>query len=125
MVDSAYNERRSQCEEVARWFGVKALRDVSLETFNKVTSKNTTLDELVFKRAKHVVTENARVLEVLDTMKSRDVKRLGELFNSSHDSLRDDFEVTNEALDIIVRIAREQPGCYGARRPVQDLADAQ
>ena len=115
LVDSAYNERRSQCEEAARWFGVKALRDVSLETFNKVDPKNTTLDKLAFKRAKHVITENARVLEALDVMNSGDVKRLGELFNSSHNSLRDDFEVTNEALDIIVSVARAQPGCYGAR----------
>ena len=115
LVDSAYNERRSQCEEAARWFGVKTLRDVSLEMFNKVDPQNTPLDKLAYKRAKHVITENTRVLEAIDAMKNNDMKRLGRLFNASHDSLRDDFEVTNEALDIIVDVARKQSSCYGAR----------
>lgn len=113
LVGSAYNERRSQCEEAARWFGVKALRDVSVEEFNK-SSKNG-LNELAEKRARHIITENARVLEAMEVMKAGNVKRLGELFNASHDSLRDDFEVTNDALNIMVDCAREQASCYGAR----------
>jgi galactokinase len=113
LVGSAYNERRSQCEEAARWFGVKALRDVSVEEFNK-SSKNG-LNELAKKRARHIITENARVLEAMEVMKAGNVKRLGELFNASHDSLRDDFEVTNDALNIMVDCAREQASCYGAR----------
>ena len=111
LVDSAYNERRSQCEEAARWFGVKALRDVSLDEFKKRSG----LSEIVMKRARHIVTENARVLEAVNVMKTGNVKRLGELFNASHNSLRDDFEVTNEALNQIVECAQEQPSCYGAR----------
>ena len=111
LVDSAYNERRSQCEEAARWFGVKALRDVSVNEFEKSNG----LSEIVRKRARHIITENARVLEAVDVMKAGNVKRLGELFNASHNSLRDDFEVTNEALNQIVECAQEQPGCYGAR----------
>ena len=114
LVDSAYNERRSQCEEAAQWFGVSALRDVSVEDLGKWSSKSE-LSEVAFKRARHIVTENARVLEAIEVMKNGNVKRLGELFNFSHDSLRDDFEVTNDALNIMVECAREQDACYGAR----------
>ncbi len=113
LVDSAYNERRNQCEEAARWFGVKALRDVSLEEFNKRSKDE--LNQLAVKRARHIVSENTRVLEAMEAMKAGDVKKLGELFNASHDSLRDDFEVTNDALNTMVECAREQTHCYGAR----------
>ncbi len=113
LVDSAYNERRGQCEEAARWFGVKALRDISVEEFNKKSKAG--LNELAAKRAKHIITENARVLEAIEVMKNGNIKRLGELFNASHDSLRDDFEVTNDALNTMVNCAREQENCYGAR----------
>jgi galactokinase len=113
LVDSAYNERRSQCEEAARWFGVPALRDISVEEFNKRSKSE--LSEVVLRRARHIVTENERVLEAMQVMKSGNVKRLGELFNASHDSLRDDFEVTNDALNIMVDCARAQKDCYGAR----------
>ncbi|MBI5824665.1 MAG: galactokinase [Chloroflexi bacterium] len=114
LVNSAYNERRSQCEEAARWFGVKALRDVGEFTGKKMKEKRG-FSEVVLKRARHIITENARVLEAVEVMKNEDVKSLGELFNASHDSLRDDFEVTNDALDIMVECAREQSSCYGAR----------
>ncbi|KXK13909.1 MAG: galactokinase [Chloroflexi bacterium OLB14] len=114
LVDSAYNERRNQCEEAARWFEVKALRDVSAKEVGdwKVESG---LSEVVMKRARHVITENERVLEAIDVMKNGNAKRLGELFNQSHESLRADFEVTNDALNMIVACAREQDSCYGAR----------
>lgn len=112
LVDSAYNERRSQCEEAAHWFGVKALRDVGMEALKKGEGK---LGKNIMKRARHIVTENMRVLEAVQAMKAGDVKRLGELFNASHASLRDDFEVTNKALNQIVECAQEQSSCYGAR----------
>jgi galactokinase len=114
LVDSAYNERRSQCEEAARWFGVKALRDVRVEDLSKWKAESG-LSEIAFKRARHIVTENARVLEAINMMRQGNVGRLGELFNASHDSLRDDFEVTNDALNVMVECAREQEGCHGAR----------
>lgn len=114
LVGSAYNERRSQCEEAARWFGVKALRDVGMKELGK-WGMESGLSEIAFRRARHIVTENARVLEAIEAMKNGNLKRLGELFNASHVSLRDDFEVTNDALNIIVACAREQEGCYGAR----------
>jgi galactokinase len=117
LVESAYNERRSQCEEAARWFGVKALRDVRLDSEKwKIESRKMKEErELVFKRARHVISENERVLESIEMMKKGNVKRLGELFNESHESLKNDFEVTNDALNIMVECAREQAGCYGAR----------
>jgi len=113
LVDSAYNERHSQCEEAARWFGVKALRDVTLQEFEQRDKKG--LDDVVLRRARHVITENERVLEAINVMKAGNAKRLGELFNASHDSLRNDFEVTNVALNTMVECAQEQVGCYGAR----------
>ena len=73
------------------------------------------LSEVVMKRAHHVISENERVLEAIEVMRNGNVQRLGELFNASHESLRDDFEVTNNELNIMVQCAREQEGCYGAR----------
>jgi galactokinase len=112
LVDSAYNERRSQCETAVRFFDVPALRDVSLERFQAQAGQ---LDELTYRRARHVITENNRVLAAASAMESNDPVKLGQLMKASHASLRDDFEVTNTALDSIVVCALAQPGCYGAR----------
>ena len=113
LVDSAYNERRSQCEEAARFFSVKALRDVSLERFEEERGK--IKDETVMRRARHIITENQRVLNAVAAMRANDVHTLGKLFDQSHASLRDDFEVTNEALNQIVATAQSHPACFGAR----------
>ena len=112
LVDSAYNERRRQCEEAAAFFGVQALRDVDLATFS---AREAELDRTARKRARHVVTENARTVEAAQALRAGDVARFGRLMDASHASLRDDFEVSNEALDVIVEIARAQSGCLGAR----------
>ncbi|HEX9109473.1 MAG TPA: galactokinase [Longimicrobiales bacterium] len=112
LVDSAYNERRQQCEQAARFFGVSALRDLDLSGFEAGAEG---LDPVARRRARHVVTENARTLEAADAMHAGDVARLGQLMNASHASLRDDFEVTNDALDAIVDLAQRDPACYGAR----------
>jgi galactokinase len=112
LVDSAYNERREQCEAAARYFGVPALRDVSVADFE---ARGAGLDPVTRRRARHVVTENARTLEAVDAMRAGDLARLGALMNASHESLRNDFEVTNDALDTIVDIARSAAGCHGAR----------
>ncbi len=112
LVDSAYNERRSQCEEAARFFGVKALRDVDARTFS---ARQNELDPLVRRRARHVITENDRTVQAAEAMRAGDLTRLGQLMDASHASLRDDFEVTNDALNTIVTLARAQPGCFGAR----------
>ena len=112
LVDSAYNERRSQCEQAARFFGVKALRDVSWAEFEK---RKSGLDEVVMRRARHIITENQRVLDAVRAMRSNDLAGLGNLLNAGHVSLRDDLEVTNEALNQIVEAAQMQSSCYGAR----------
>ncbi len=112
LVDSAYNERRRQCEEAARAFGVAALRDVDEAAF---AEKADALLEQTRRRARHVVTENARVLRAVEAMRAGDAAALGHLMNESHVSLRDDFEVSSPALDVISDLARAAPGCYGAR----------
>jgi galactokinase len=112
LVDSAYNERRAQCEAAAKFFGVPALRDVSLEEFD---AKSGDLENTVMRRARHIITENQRVLDAVAAMRAGDVQKLGRLFNESHASLRDDFEVTNEALNQIVDAAQAHAACFGAR----------
>jgi galactokinase len=112
LVDSAYNERRQQCEEAAAFFGCELLRDVSPDDF---FAKADALPELTRKRARHVITEDQRTLEAAEVMRSGNSVRLGELMDASHVSLRDDFEVSNHALNRMVEISREQSGCLGAR----------
>jgi galactokinase len=112
LVDSAYNERRSQCEAAAEFFGVEALRDVTLEQFNEQAAQ---LDPVIRKRAQHVISENERVLEAREAMLVDDAAWLGRLMDASHLSLRDDYEVSSDALNAIVEITRAQDGVYGAR----------
>ncbi len=111
LVTSAYNERRARCEVAAKAFGVKALRDVSVKRF---TNESATLDQETVRRARHVVTENARTEDAADAMTAGHSAELGRLMNDSHVSLRDDFDVSSPALDTMVEIAREV-GCLGAR----------
>jgi galactokinase len=112
LVDSAYNERRSQCEAAARFFGVRALRDVTLEALEQARGQ---LDDLTYRRARHVISENDRVVAATSAMRRNDPKALGKLLDASHASLRDDFEVSGPALDAIVRCARDHGACFGAR----------
>jgi galactokinase len=107
-----YNERRAQCEAAARFFGVRALRDVDAATF---ATRAGGLDPLTRKRARHVVGENARTLAAADALARGDVQAVGSLMNESHASLRDEFEVSRMELDRIVDLARDLDGCYGAR----------
>ena len=112
LVDSAYNERRSQCEQVSAVFGVPALRDVTAEQL-QVHAHD--LDDVALRRARHVITENERTVTAASVLAAGDGPRMGELMNASHASLRDDFEVSSEALDLMVECARSAPGCHGAR----------
>ncbi len=112
LVDSAYNERRQQCEEAAAFFGVKMLRDVTLDQF---TARADQLSDTTRRRAQHVISENERTVAAADAMQRGDAVALGQLMNESHDSLRDDFEVTNQELNEIVDRSREIEGCLGAR----------
>lgn len=106
LATSGYNQRRAECQEAAQLLGVKALRDISDANVTE------TLPEPLNHRARHVVTENNRVLEVLQGVTP---KRFGELMNASHTSLRDDYEVSVPALDTLVEILQKTPGVFGAR----------
>lgn len=106
-----YNERRRQCEEAATALGVPELRDASTADIERIES----LPEPIRRRARHVVNENARVFEAVEALRARDLDRLGALLDASHRSLRDDFEVSTPDVDLLVKLAREQPGVFGAR----------
>jgi galactokinase len=112
LAGSAYNDRRAQCEVAADHFRVPALRDLSIEEFEAGVEG---LDPVTARRGRHVVSENARALAAAEVMQSGDARRLGELMSESHRSLREDFEVSSEALDAMVELAREHPACLGAR----------
>jgi galactokinase len=112
LVDSAYNERRAQCEAVAAHFGVQALRDISI---SELENEKHNLDDLLYRRARHVVTGNQRVLDAVEALQSGNAPALGELMNQSHNSMRDDFDISRIEMDQMVAIAQKQPGCFGAR----------
>jgi galactokinase len=106
-----YRTRRAECERAAAALGVRELRDVGVAETDRVMA----LPEPLGRRARHVVTENARVLEAVAAMKAGDAVRLGELFNASHDSQRDDYEVSVPEVDLLVDLARAEPSVFGAR----------
>ncbi len=103
LVDSEYNTRRQQCETAARHFGVKALRDVDMALLEE---RGGELDPMVLRRARHVVTENARVAAAVDALGAGDLARMGELMADSHVSMRDDFEITVPLIDQLVDIVK-------------------
>jgi galactokinase len=112
LVDTEYNERREQCKTAAEHFRAGALRDVDLELFQRAAAE---LDETARRRALHVITENDRTLQAVEAMQRGEVEALGVLLNKSHESLRDDYEVSSDALNTMVECARAHPSCYGAR----------
>jgi galactokinase len=108
LAGSAYNDRRRACEDAAARLGVQALRDAT-------TADLSALDGTTLRRARHVVTENTRTLDMARALQTGDVRATGPLMRDSHRSLRDDFEVSGPALDAIVGAADAAPGCLGAR----------
>ncbi len=112
LVTSEYGKRREQCETAARICNVPALRDVTLPQLQALADL---MDEVVYRRARHIVTENQRTLDAANAMRTGDAVTLGQLMNASHASLRDDFEVSSDALNLIVDCAREHEACIGAR----------
>jgi galactokinase len=112
LVDSAYNKRRAQCEAAAKFFKVKALRDVTMERFQEEADG---LDPVTRRRALHVIGENERTVRAAEAMRRGDAITLGSLMNQSHDSLRDDYEVSSDALNAMVDNARSHKACDGAR----------
>ncbi len=112
LVSSAYNERHAQCVTGARHFGKPALRDVTTDMLER---EGAGLDPATLKRVRHVVTENVRTLAAAEALQRGDAQAFGRLMNESHASLRDDFEVSNAALDVMAAVAQAHPACLGAR----------
>lgn len=113
----AYNERRSECERSvlllrSRYPHIHALRDLDMQQLEAARSL---LPALLFERARHVVGENARVLQTADALRRGDLRRAGELLYESHESLRTDFGVSCPELDTMVALAKEFDGTIGAR----------
>ena len=106
-----YRTRRAECEEAARALGVRQLRDADSADLARLAALPPTLA----RRARHVITEDARVLLAVQALRAADLPRLGALLDASHASLRDDFEVSTPEIDHLVAIARRQPGVAGAR----------
>ena len=117
LASSEYNRRRADCEEAVRRLaevlpGIRALRDVSLEQLER---HQDVLSEVIYKRALHIVTENARVLDSAEALRSGDIARFGMRMAESHRSLRDLYEVSCRELDLMVDLAYQQRGVFGAR----------
>jgi galactokinase len=111
LVDGAYADRRAACQAAAATLGVPALRDATPEQVEAAAGR---LGEVGLRRARHVVTENARVLEAVELLRAGDLDRLGPLLAASHASLRDDYEVSSPELDTAVAAAVDG-GAVGAR----------
>ena len=112
-----YNRRREECEEGVRGLSarlpkVQTLRDVTMEDLAKLGGD---LPEVVRRRCRHVISENARVLDAAQALERGDLSKFGSLMAASHRSLRDDFEVSSAELDLMVDLASRAPGVYGAR----------
>ena len=113
LVDSEYNTRRAQCEAAARHFGVPALRDVDPAM---LAARGAELDPMTQRRARHVVTENDRVVAAAEALAAGDLARMGELMAASHASMRDDFEITVPLIDQLVEIVKDAIGDRGGVR---------
>jgi len=118
LVDSKYNQRRKECKQVTEFFAdklkrkISALRDVTINDLDRFGAK---LPDPIFRRARHIITENNRVLTSMETLKNNDFTTFGQLMNESHHSLRDDYEVSCPELDLLVDLALNEEGVLGAR----------
>ena len=110
-VSGGYAARRAACERAARDLGVRALRDV---TAPQLLAARARLDDETFRRARHVVTEDQRVLDTVEALRAGDHATVGGLMSASHRSMRDDFEISTQELDLAVEVA-EHHGALGAR----------
>src|SRR3712207_798302 len=107
LADTGYNDRRAACERAAETLGVEQLRDAREEDLGRLSGEE-------LERARHIVTENARVLEAVEALRAGDFRDLGRLMYASHASMRDDFEISTPELDAFVELAKES-GAQGAR----------
>lgn len=117
LVDSAYNERRQQCETALSLLQTRIKKDTLCDYTHEELEANKDLfeDEVVFQRARHAILENERTIKAAQVLKENDLVTFGQLMNESHISLRDDYEVTGEELDTVVSLAWDQEGVLGAR----------
>src|SRR5262249_49433041 len=106
-----YNTRRRECEEAGRILGVPQLRDCGPADLDRITA----LPEPLNRRARHVVTENERVVAAVAAIRAKDLETLGQLFYASHASMRDDYQVSVPEVDFIVDLARAEKTIFGAR----------
>ncbi|WP_263771057.1 galactokinase [Propionivibrio soli] len=113
LVGSEYNTRRRQCEEAARFFGVRALRDVDMPTY---AAKSAGLDPVVARRARHIITDSQRALDLAQALPAGDMSRISRLMADSHTSMRDDFEITCPQVDALVKIVKDVVGEAGGVR---------
>ena len=117
LQDSKYNERRAECEEALadlnKELNLNHLCDLTLEEFEQ--HKHLIRDNVVLRRAKHAVTENVRTLRAVKALEEKNIEEFGRLMNESHDSLRDDYDVTGIELDTLVELARAEEGVIGSR----------
>ena len=112
LAESEYNKRRAECEAAAAFLGHSSLRGASL---TDLADRSDTMDATLHKRARHIVTENMRVLSSVEALRMGDLATFGTLMNESHQSLRDDFEVSSRELDLMVEIAQGQNRVLGSR----------
>ncbi|ASK79697.1 galactokinase [Paraphotobacterium marinum] len=113
VADSEYNLRREQCEKAALFFDVSSLRDVTTFQFEEQKSL---MDPLIAKRAQHVIYENERVLNAVDALRNSDMNKLSQLMYDSHESMKNDFEITCAEVDTMVDLIRESLGNEGGVR---------
>ena len=117
LVDSAYNDRRRECAEalaeLQSGLEIESLGDMTPEEYE--SHKSLIKDPVRLKRAKHAVYENQRTIDAVTALKDGNIERFGELMNESHVSLRDDYEVSCEEIDILVDLAWKTPGVIGSR----------
>jgi galactokinase len=107
LADTGYNDRRTACERAAETLGVEALRDATEGDLERLSGEE-------LRRARHVVTENARVMRAADSLRAKDFEAFGHLMYASHESMRDDYEISTPELDAFVETARSN-GAPGAR----------
>ncbi len=117
LTDSKYNERRSECDKAVELLQLyKPIRNLSELNIGEINILEKYIkDPVIRKRAKHVISENGRVIEAVSVLKKNNIIRFGELMNQSHDSLKDDYEVTGTELDTLVYEGRKLPGVIGTR----------
>ena len=113
LVDSEYNLRREQCEEGAAILGVSSLREANMTMLEEAKSR---MSDVVYRRAKHIITENQRTLEASEALKMGDIQTVSTAMAQSHVSMRDDFEITVRPIDYLVEIIDEVLGNTGGVR---------